>query len=398
MATRIEVFERYGKEYWTADKGQKTHILNHICDVTRMHRKAAVRKFRGLQMRDDAREGKRGKRTYYTPDVTAALKYIWEAGNRVCAELLHPVIAEYVSILKRDRQWLPSEAATNKLLEMSEGTMKRRVGAFFRIHRGRKGLSATSPSALKRIIPIFTGPWEDKPPGYGQIDTVVHCGSSLAGDLVYTLNYTDAATLAVIPRAQWNKGQEATQQSMAAVKRRLPFPWRGAHPDTGSEFINRFVLAWCRKERIELSRSRPGKKNDNMYVEERNGHVIRKHVGYIRLDCPQAVSALNDLYDALTPYLLHFVAVRRTLTKERIGARYRRTYEKNPRTPYLRILLHPAVAEEAKERLRQEHRKLNPLILNREVEKRLQHLYAVQKRYGKSKYEPPISVTVSNEL
>lgn len=398
MATKNEIFERYGKEYWATGKGRKTEILNAVSEVTGMHRKAAVRKFRALQMRDVAHGDQRGRKTLYTPDVTTALKDIWETGNRVCGELLHPIVAEYVSILKRDKQWTHGDEATEKLLRMSEGTMKRRVGKFFRIHRGRKGLSATSPSALKRIIPIFTGPWEDKPPGYGQIDTVVHCGSSLLGDLVYTLNYTDAATLAVFPRAQWNKGQEATRQSMAYVKKQLPFPWRGAHPDTGSEFINRFVIAWCQKEHIELSRSRPGKKNDNMYVEERNGHVVRKHVGYIRLDCPQAVSALNSVYDALTPYLLHFVAVRRTLAKERIGARYRRTYEKKAMTPYQRILAHPAVADESKERLRREHEKLNPLVLNREIEKRLQKLYAIQKRYGKSKHEPPISVTVSNEL
>ena len=88
--------------------------------------------------------------------------------------------------------------------------------------------------------------------------------------MAYTLNYIDAATYLVIPQAQWNKGMEATKKSMEIIQKRLPFPWLGAHPDTGSEFINQFVVAWCKKENIELSRSRPGKKNDNMYVEERN--------------------------------------------------------------------------------------------------------------------------------
>ena len=86
----------------------------------------------------------------------------------------------------------------------------------------------------------------------------------------------------VIPRAQWNKGMEQTRESMKVIKSRMPFPWLGAHPDTGSEFINRFVMEWCQQEKIELSRSRPNKSNDNMYVEERNGHVVRKFVGYIR--------------------------------------------------------------------------------------------------------------------
>lgn len=386
METKNEIFCRYLNEYLTATKEQKLGILTIVCLVTEMHRKAAIRKFRVLQLRDPAREDGRGRHTYYTPDVTAALKDVWEAGNEVCGELLHPLIAEYVTILKRDQMWPHSAEATKKLLEMSEGTMKQRVREFFKIRRGRKGISATKPSALKKLIPIFTGPWEAKAPGYGQIDTVVHCGPSLLGDMAYTLNYTDAATYMVVPRAQWNKGMEQTKKSMQAIKEWMPFPWLGAHPDTGSEFINRFVVEWCREEKIDLSRSRPGKKNDNMYVEERNGHVIRKTVGYQRLDCIEAVNALNMLYDILTPYLIHFVAVRRTLEKERIQSKYRRTYEKKPKTPYQRILEHPAVEESVKEKLRKEHTTLNPLVLKREIEKRLQTVYDIQKRYGKSKF------------
>ena len=385
METKNEIFRKYLKDYLTATKEQKLGILTIVCLVTEMHRKSAIRKFRALQMRDSAYEERRGRRVYYTPDVTAALKDVWEAGNEVCGELLHPVMKEYIEIMKRDRMWPHSVKTTEKLLQMSEGTMKQRVGEFFKIRRGRKGMSATKPSALKKLIPVFNGPWEGKPPGFGQIDTVVHCGSSLIGDMAYTLNYTDAATYLVIPRAQWNKGMEATKNSMSVIRDRMPFPWLGAHPDTGSEFINRFVIEWCREKDIDLSRSRPGKSNDNMYVEERNGHVIRKTVGYIRLDCPEAVDALNLLYDVLMPYLLHFVAVRRTLEKEKVQSKYRRTYEKIPKTPYTRILEHSVVQEEIKERLRREHATLNPLILKREVEKRLHAVYTTQKRYGKSK-------------
>jgi hypothetical protein len=385
METKNEVFGRYKKEYWQTTKQRKGEILSVVCEVTAMQRKAAIRKFRVIQMRNSSSDETRGRSVYYTADVTAALKDIWIAGNEVCGELLHPVVPEYVAILKRDSMWKHGDEATQKLLAMSLGTMKQRVGEFFKIRRGRKGISATKPSALKNLIPVFNGPWEDKPPGFGQIDTVVHCGSSLLGDMVYTLNYTDAATYAVIPRAQWNKGMEQTKKSMQAIKERMPFLWLGAHPDTGSEFINRFVVDWCKDEKIDLSRSRPGKKNDNMYVEERNGHVIRKTVGYQRLDCPEAVDALNFLYDVLTPYLIHFVAVRRTLEKEKVQSKYRRTYEKIPKTPYQRILEHPAVMDEVKEILRREHAVLNPLTMKREIEKRLMAVYDVQKRYGKPK-------------
>ena len=386
MATKTEVLRDHLARYLKASRKEKTHILDHLTAVLGMHRKAVIRRLHTEQMRDHSIPKKKPRHyVIYTADVTAALKDIWRAGDEVCGELLHPIVKEYIDILLRDQMWHHSPSATLKLRLMSMGTMKRRVGAFFKIRRGRKGMSTTSPSALKQIIPIFTGPWEDKPPGYGQIDTVVHCGSTLLGDLVYTLNYTDAATLLVIPRAQWNKGMEQTKKSMQHIKEHMPFPWLGAHPDTGSEFINQFVVRWCNEERIELSRSRPGKKNDNMYVEERNGHVIRKHVGYIRFDCPEAVDALNAVYQALTPYLMHFVAVRRTTGKEKIQSKYRRAYEKVAKTPYQRILEHPAVDDSVKERLRQEHAALNPLRLIREVEKRLRAVYDIQKRYGKPK-------------
>lgn len=387
MGTRKEVLVEHLGNYLKASKEEKGRILDHVAAVLSQHRKTVIRSFRREQLRNRRRPKKRpGPPMIYTPDVKAALKDIWYAGNEVCAELLYPLIREYITILQRDGMWNHSPEATTKLQQMSLGTLKRRIGAFFKIRQGKKGISTTKPSALKQIVPIFMGPWENKPPGYGQIDTVVHCGSTLLGDMVYTVNYTDAATLAVLPRAQWNKGQEATQKSLQTIKERAPFPLLGFHPDTGSEFINRFVIDWCITEKIELSRSRPGKKNDNMYVEERNGHVIRKHIGYMRLDCLEAVHALNAVYDVLTPYLLHFVAVRRTLSKEKLQSKYRRTYEKTPKTPYQRIREHEAVTESVKEKLHQEHAKLNPLILKREIEKRLQTLYDVQKRYGKRRY------------
>lgn len=381
MATKKEIFREHLAEYLQAGKDRKIELLSAVCDVTRMHRKAAVRKFRVLQRRDPLVEEKRGRSEYYTPDVTAALWDLWDVGNEVCGELLHPMIAEYVHVLQRDKLWKHGVEATRKLLRMSEATVKRRVAGFVKIRRKRGGLCATRPSLLKQIVPVFSGPWTDKPPGWGQVDTVLH-SDSLAGDFVYTLNYTDAATFAVIPRAQWNKGQVATQESLAEVKHRLPFPLLGAHPDTGSEFINRFVVAWCKEEHIELSRSRPGHSNDNMYVEERNGHVVRKFIGYIRLDCIEAVDALNAVYDVLTPYLLHFIAVRRSTGREKIGSKYRRTYEKRAKTPYQRILEHPAVLDEAKKKLRQKHEKLNLLMLKREIEKRITALYDTQKRHG----------------
>lgn len=369
MATKNDIFARYLKEYLKAPRARKSEILEHVVDVTRMHRKAAIRKFRMLQFRDWSWQEGRGRSVYYTKDVDAALETIWGAANEPCGELLHPMIHEYVFLLNRDKLWKHGNVATGKLLAMKEHTVRRRVFSFDRRRKKGRGFSGTRPSLLKSIIPIFSGPWKGLPPGYGQIDTVAHCGHSLTGDFLWSVNYTDAETYWVILRAQWNKGQETTQKNLALIKEMLPVPLLGIHPDTGSEFINWTLKEWCEKEKIKMTRSEPGKKNHNMYVEERNGHVVRKYLGYMRLDTPELVHAANTLYDVLALYLNHFQTVRRTLSKERVGAKYRRMYEKTPKTPYRRMMEHGAVTKETKEKLRAEHAKLNPLILKKQIDR-----------------------------
>jgi len=380
MMTKNDIFEEFLLEYLGADQARKGEILDHITAVTKMHRKAAIRKFRAKQMSEAWQKGKRGRKTYYGPDVTAALKTIWEAANEPCGELLHPMIREYVDILQRDQMWKEhSDTATKKLLKMSEHTVRRRVSNFLKARGKKRGISATKPSHLKAIIPIFKGPWKDLPPGNGQLDTVAHCGSTLIGDFVYSVNYTDAPTYWVILRAQWNKGQRATLESMKEIQKRLPIKWLGGHPDTGSEFINWVAKGWFDSEDIDLTRSEPGKKNDNMYVEERNGHVVRKYLGYTRFDCVEVVPLINELYEVLEHYLNHFQTVRRTVEKKRVGAKYLRKYEKVAKTPYQRMLEHPDVPGQVKKQLHQKHEQLNPLRLKQEIDTLLTKIMKLQK-------------------
>ena len=387
METKNEIFERYREEYFKCrvqKKGGRRRcgeILDIVCDVAKMTRKAGIRKFSRLQSKDQCTEEKRGRRTYYTADVTAALKDVWDASNGLCGELLHPLIPDYVSIFKRDGTWKHSDEATGKLLKISERTTKRRVTKFEQVKRKGQGFSSTSPSNVKTIIPIFMGPWRDLDPGHEQIDTVVHCGSTLKGDMLYTLNSTDVATYWNLLGAQWNKGDDATIENRKRLRAMLPFTHLHDHSDTGSEFINWNTVEWNKDTDVKLTRSRPNKKNDNAYVEERNGHIVRKYIGYIRLDCIEAVEALNTLYKVLNLYTNHFISSRKTIETVREGSRYKRTYEK-ALPPYRRVLAHLKISEEVKEKLRLEHEKLNPAVLLKEVE-RLRHiLYDVQRKHG----------------
>jgi hypothetical protein len=378
MTTKNEIFQSKLALYLKADKVVKQQILDTVCDVTGLHRKAAIRKFRVLQLRSSTKTETRGRPVTYTPDVTLALKDIWSAASELCGELTHPIIAEYVEILNRDGQWQHSEQATAKLLHMSEITCKRRVSKFMTGRNPSHGLSATKPGTLKEIIPIFTGPWQDKPPGYGQLDTVVHCGSSLVGSMAFTVNWTDVATLWGGRRAQWNKGQHATQESLSEIKSRLPFAMLGAHPDTGGEFINWHLKGWCDEQKIEMTRSRPYHKNDNAYVEQKNGHIVRRFLGYTRFDNKAVVPLMNELYEVLDSYLNHFVPSRKCLEKVRIGSKYKRCYDK-AQAPYWRVLDSPAIAGDVKTVLRIEHEGLNPLLLKREIDTLTAKIFKIQK-------------------
>ena len=181
--------------------------------------------------------------------------------------------------------------------------------------------------------------------------------------------------------AQWNKGEQATIENRKKLRTRLPFQHLHDHSDTGSEFINWDTVKWNDETDVKLTRSRPNKKNDNAYVEERNGHIVRKYVGYIRLDCIEAVEALNNLFLVLNTYTNHFISSRKTIETVREGSKYKRTYEK-ALTPYQRVLAHPKISDDVKEKLRVEHAKLNPAILLKEVERLRGVLYDVQRKHG----------------
>jgi len=317
----------------------------------------------------------------YGRDVTEALKELWELSGRVCGELLYPMIGEYVLQCKKYDRWKYDSEIDMQLNMISESTVKRRVREFYLKDDKsfRKGRSTTKPSSIKTIIPIREQSWFEATVGEGQIDTVVHCGDTLSGDMAYTLNYTDYKTYWIGLRAQMNKGQHATVESLLAIKENLPFPVVSVHPDTGGEFINWHMKAICDSLDISMTRSRPNHKNDNMCVEERNGHVVRKKIGYIRVDCFESVALLNQYYDCLCLLFNHFIAVRRTKEKMRVGARYKRVFEK-PGTPYMMVMKSADVSQDDKASLQKIHEALDIFSLKQEMEVLLREIHAIQKK------------------
>lgn len=239
METKHDVIKEELGEYLKASKEEKKKTLDRLERTLHMHRKAIIRRFGVLQTRVDGINwnDKRGRSLYYTPNVTESLKYVWETSHELCAERLHPILPEYVSILQRDRMWNFGDEATGKLFAMSLGTMKNRINKFDRIVSGG-GRNMTKPSSLKEIIPVRRGPWQNPLPGFLEIDTVAHCGNTVEGEFVYTVQATDICTLWAFLEAQMGKDKEATLSSIKKMEKRSPFQWEGMDPDSGAEFIN----------------------------------------------------------------------------------------------------------------------------------------------------------------
>jgi len=384
MITKNSIYQEHLKEWLKAkdDKKKRGEIVKNICFVAGVHPKSVPRSFQRVQMRSPSDTERRGRAVYYTPDVTAALKEVWNIASEPCAENLHGVLSDYVRILTRDGTWKQSKEATEKLLAMSLGTMKKRVVKFHRKRFIAHGKSTTRAGAIHALIPVRSGPWDEAEVGTLQIDTVAHCGNTLVGDFIYTVNSTDVPTLWGSRRAQWNKGQYETVKSMEHMNSGIPFPVVEWHPDSGSEFINWHCQGWCQKRGQRLTRSRPNRKNDNCFVEERNGHIVRRWVGYTRFDAREIVDALNAVYAVLTPYLNHFSASCRIISKERIGARWKVTREQTAKTPYTRVLERADVSELVKATLRAEHETLNPRTMKSDIERLLQVVFTLQKHHG----------------
>lgn len=371
MTTKHEVLRAHLPE-WMACKGDKKkrgELIKKLSQTIGMNKKSVGRSMKRLQFKDKNAKENRGRKLYYGNDVKAALFTLWEEMEYPCAENMHSSISDYINYFSEDGSWKHSGEATKKLRLMSLGTLKDKIAELREKYNKRHGRSATVSSPLKGMIPIRKShTWQNLPPGYMQTDSVVHCGDILTDDVIYSVGCVDFATYWSEYEAQWNKGERATLESLQTIKSRFPFPVLEIHPDTGNEFINYHIYTWTVNEYIGMTRSEPYKKNDNMCIEERNNNISRKHLGYVRLDDPELLPLVQEILKTACLLGNHFRAVRRMISKERVGSKWNKTYEKEAKTPYQRVLERKEISKEEKEKLRKEHESLNPLALKRNLD------------------------------
>jgi hypothetical protein len=168
------------------------------------------------------------------------------------------------------------------------------------------------------------------------------------------------------------------------------FPWllRGVDFDNDSAFMNEVVVPWCRGQKLEVTRSRAYKKNDQAFVEQKNGAVVRRLMGYGRFDGAETARVIARLYAAARLYVNFFQPSFKLKEKRREGAKVIKRYH-DPSTPYERALAHPMVTEAVKERLRAQYRTLDPVALLAEIRSAQEELgNRIDRRAGGALREP----------
>jgi Integrase core domain len=280
-----------------------------------------------------------------------------------------PYLPELVRVLEQHGELHLEPQTKARLLALSPATADRLLQAE-RTRTKPHGLGTTKPGTrLKSAIPIRTfAEWDEAEPGFTEIDLVVHCGSTTRGEYLHSLTVTDVATGWTECVAVRNRGQQTVFQALVLARGRLPFPLRGIDSDTGSEFINAPLLRYCQDEQLTFTRSRPYKKNDQAYVEQKNWSIVRHLVGYERYESLSAYEALCALYEVVRLYVNFFQPSLKLVSKERVGSKVKKTYDR-AKTPYQRALESEQVSEEDKARLRQQYATLNPLALLRQMQR-----------------------------
>lgn len=368
--SKDELVKRTHPRYLKASRAEKSRILDEFVAATGYHRKHAIRKLR--QGISESRRERRGRKRTYTGDAVRALVEIWRICGCICGKRLQPFMAEMVTVLERHHELVVGPETRALLLQMSASTIDRRLALF----RRRRGRSTTKPGTLlKGAIAVRTfADWDGAKPGFVEMDLVAHCGETTAGKYLHTLTATDVHTGWTECLPLFRRSQNLVSTAMVGLQARLPFPLLGVDSDNDGVFINDTLFGFCDKAKVTFTRSRPYKKNDQCYVEQKNWSIVRKTIGYRRYESRQAETLLQTIYGDLRLYVNFFQPVLKLVHKERHGSKVLKRYDL-AQTPHQRAIASPHVSPKDKLRLQHTYLQLNPVKLRKRIDGNLNHLW-----------------------
>ncbi len=363
---KLAVIKLLANNYYRGNKKDKSELLTRLQTATGYHRKYLIAILKNASKK---RSAIRRRRSSKYLSVLKSLRQLWAVSNYACGKRLIPVLPAYLESLERFGELKTNFKERKLLLSVSPATCDR----LLKVDRKRinlKGRSGTKPGTLlKYQIPIKTwADWNNAKPGFLEIDSVHHCGFSLYGEYIFTLDTVDVCTGWNECAAHLGRSEHNTILALEKIKARLPFPLLGIVFDCGGEFVNYHLVRYAERNQITYTRARAAMKNDQAYIEQQNYSVVRRFVGYQRLDKPEQLIILNQLYEMLSDYQNFFQSVMRLKEKIRDGARVTRKYDQ-AKTAYRRILERDDIPEKTKQQLTERFLKLNPKKLILEITK-----------------------------
>jgi hypothetical protein len=392
MAERRVMIQRAYRRYQKADRAGKGRILDEIVELTlyaRPYAAMVLRQWGTIHWQVGPRgplklvagspaRARRPAPHIYGEAVRKALIRLWYLCDCMCGKRLVPAIRALLPVYQRWGEIKVHPSVGQKLLCLSAATADRLLHDERIKLRTVRGRSHTNQSAshLLRQIPMKTfDEWDRSLLGQVQADLVGHDGGLNQGDFAFTCTLTELCVGWSELRAVANKARVGVKNALEDIRISLPFAIVALCTDTGSEFINHHLFAWSHSCHISFSRTRPYRKNDNCFVEEKNNSLVRRTVGYLRYDTPEELELLHAIYQRQTLLSNYFYPWMKLVGKSRRGARVYRRYD-IPRTPCQRLLERADVLEPVKERLKRTFESLNPAELKRELTELQNRLYA----------------------
>ena len=378
--------ERYLK---AISRKEKSSILDEYCRNTGQDRKYSIKKFRNkikLKKEGDKRKPRTEK---YDGLVKTALAKVWKIFDFPCGQRLASILHAETDRLRKLKELDCSDGTALKLRGMAPSTIDLKLEHEKDVEWQKRKYGGKRNPLLCSKAPTKTSAELDREnPGVEQIDFVESCGASAAGEYVNSLSIVDIFSGWWEGDAVMGKGQERALAAIDLARTRSPIAWREMHPDNGGNIMNYHIYEYAMKNAIEFSRSRPYKKNDNCFVEQKNSTHVRQVIGHWRYDSEEERKILSDLYrNELRIYENFFQPVMKLREKIRIGGKIKKKYDE-PKTPYLRLMGSDKLSMEKKKELRKIYESLNPAELKRKIDAKLKKLREVyQKKTGSQKVE-----------
>jgi hypothetical protein len=346
--TKAELLAALRRRYGGSSKKGKGRILNEFVAVTGYHRKHAIRLLSsrsspGGSVPMETQSAVGCGRRIYDEAVVEALIVVWEASDRICGKRLKAIVPALIAALERHGHLELDGLVRDRLLKISASTIDQLLAPVRSQARPRK--KRRQPSKVREAIAVRTfADWDEPDPGYLEIDFVVHCGGSMADSYIHTLVATDVCSgwTECVPLLA--REQSLVVEALDVLFRQIPFAVRGVDSDNDSAFMNETLLGFCTARRVEFTRSRAYRSNDQAWVEQKNGAVVRRLVGHERFSGVVAGQVLAQLYQTSRLYVNYFQPSSKLMAKTRDGGKVRRTHD-SPTTPCERLLRHPAIDE-----------------------------------------------------